>query len=316
MTTLKKTGTVAALLAIALTTTQCSNNQTKLQLRLEEGKSYNFRFSSDQKISQTLMGQQQSVNQFVAMGYSFKVLDVDKDGVMTVQVTYDSVQFKQSGATGTIEYDSTKDAKSTNPLTLGFSALVGKSFSMKIRPDGGVQDIQGADALINDMIKALKIPEGPLKDALMGNMKDQFGDQALKEMMERSLNIYPTQPVKVGDSWQKKVTMTKGFPIIMDTTWTLKELKNGVATVEVVSKLAPNSAAPPIRLEPMEMSYNLTGSQQGTLQLNQQTGFVNQAKLNQNISGQMEMKGIPGTTKSVTVPMQIESLITLEEARK
>ena len=186
--------------------------------------------------------------QTLGFGYNFRVDEVDDDEIASVTVTFDSVLFKQDSPAGKIEYDSSNPPPVVSPTAAGFAALVGQNFSMKISPNGQVSGVVGVEAMLKNMIENLDLPGGPEKDALEKSMTQQFGDQAITETMENLTAIYPDKRVAVGDSWTKRVVISNVFPMILDNTFTLRAIRDGVAFIDFLSTMEPNPSATPIEV--------------------------------------------------------------------
>jgi hypothetical protein len=131
-----------------------------LRLNLREGESLSLRMVTDQNISQTVLGQEQEITQKIGFDFTFLIDAVDADGTAMVQVTYDWVMMEQDGPTGKIVYDSADPPARVPDLAVGFAALVGRGFAMRLSAEGRVQDIQGVDALITGLLEELDLPEG------------------------------------------------------------------------------------------------------------------------------------------------------------
>lgn len=267
---------------------------------------------ADQKIVQTMMGAQQEMEQTVGMGCRFEVQAVDGEGVATVRVTYPAIRFRQKGPMGIIAYDSEKPPASVHPMVKGFAALVGQSFTMVVTPRGHVREVGGVSAMLEHVIEALDLPEGPMKEAMVARLKRQFGDQALKEVMGNMMVTYPAAPVGIGDTWPHRVTLTRGFPMTMDHTLTLKGREGGLATLAVRTKVEPDTGAPPLQLGPMKMTYSLSGTQEGTIQVDKAAGRTRRGTMKQRFTGSVGISGMPGIEGGQTWPISVESTVRFE----
>jgi uncharacterized membrane protein YgcG len=100
--------------------------------------------------------------------------------------------------------------------------------------------------------------------------------------------------------------------MILDSKWTLKERRNGVAIIEVVSTVKPNPEAKPVEIGSSEVtsSAEFTGNQQGLIEMQESTGLIIRSKINQQISGQNKITR-PGVPDKIT-PMDITGVLTLE----
>ncbi len=289
-----------------------AEDKVSLRLNLAEGKTYNLKMTAQQKISQTIQGRKVDMDQTLGMGYSFAVTDVDANGAISAKVTYDSVLFRQKGPTGTVEYDSAHPTATVNPMAKAFAAQLGQSFSLTLTPEGRITKVEGVDKLFDHVLQSMDIPAGPQRDALENSLKQQFGDQAMQDSMEQLTAIYPDEPVDIGDSWNRKVTMSKGFPMQLENTWTLKSRKDGQATIDVKSKISSNANAGPIKMGPVSLKYDFSGQQQGQFVLDEATGWTVSAKTTQKLTGKVNVTGAPGMPAGMSWPITIESTITLE----
>lgn len=302
-------------LAFFVLTACAGKDKIKLQLNLQEGDSYNMRVVIDQKIFQTIIDQNMDMTQLIDIGYYFNVEEVDADGNYRIRVTYHSISHKENGLMGEVEYDSANPSEAPDPLTepirKAYAALLGQSFFMTITPEGEAEDIEGVDAIIAKILEQSDAEGGVAMDLLESSLKKLFGDQALKEMMGNMLSIYPDKPVRVGDSWSRKIVLEKGLPMIINNTWTLKERREGVAFIEVDSTVEPNPDAPSISMMTVKMRYNMTGTQKGTIEVQEDTGWIIRSKLDQNFSGEMMARGL-FQSKGVSWPITIEGVVRQE----
>lgn len=310
-------GILVVILAVSIVSSGSSAaEKIRLQLRLEEGRAYSIQMIVNQEISQTIQGQQQEMTQTIGLGYIFKVEEMEAEGDALVKVTYHSALFKHDGPVGTFEYDSSNPPAEVPLLARGFAALVGQSFSMKISPDGHIKDVQGMNAMLSHILEKLDLPEGTMKTSLEKSLREQFGAQGLKESMETMMAIYPNQPVGIGDSWTERTVISRGLPMILDNTWTLKERKNGLAIIEVSSIVKPNPEAAPMEWGPARLTYDISGKQKGTIELEEATGWTTSGKLTQQFSGQIKAEGGGQIPEGMSWPISIESVISFKSFEK
>jgi hypothetical protein len=266
----------------------------------------------DQEIVQWLQGNETEMLQIIGMGETFKVTDVDDEGAMTIKASFGPVYMKVEGPQGTFEYDS-EDPPDEVPLPAqGMAALVGCSFTVKFTPEGKIEELTGVDEMFDKIIEAIELPDEQMKDQMIEDMKKQFGGDALKEMMENMTAIFPDEPVGVGDFWKQKMAITRGFPMIIESTFTLAGREDGVAELEVESTIQPNPDAEPMKMGGMTMKIKLKGTQEGTLKIDEATGWFVEGKITQEMEGEMVMSGAPGMEEEMSLPMRIKSTITFE----
>jgi len=101
-----------------------------------------------------------------------------------------------------VEYDSTKDNPTGNPLGDFFNKLVGSEFKLTVSKDNKVTKVEGRDAFLNKLIGANPQMEGLLKQIL--------SEDALKEMAEPTFAVVPTGDVTKGKSWERTSKLDMG----------------------------------------------------------------------------------------------------------
>ena len=296
-----------------------ADEKVDLRLRLEKGQSYKTKMAQDLKINQTIPGQQGqqqtiTINQKNETKTIYTVEDVQSDSTLVLKVTYDGMVFKQENPDPNqkIEYDSADTSIAVGPLTAILDAIVGQSFTITITPDGHVKEIKGADALLERIQgKINEIPDAQTRAGVEVNVRRQYGEETLKVNTENSFNMYPDKPVTIGDTWQRKTTMNQGFPMIIDTIYTLKERKNGIAVIDVFAMIQTNKDVGPTEMGPMKLQYNMSGSVTGTMEMQESTGWPIRSNESLRLTGSIIVQR-PEMQQPMSIPMSITGPMTLE----
>ena len=282
---------------------------TQLQWKLAKGKTYYQRTVVEQQIGQEIMGQQQKSELHMGTGLKLQVLGVDAQGNMRIQYTYLWSRLKQVNPMAQVDYDSS----SKSPVSAGaegFAALIGQSYTVRMTPKGQVLDVNGVEQLRDAVLK--KLPAGT--DAAMGmNPVAMYIDPAtVKQMTEANMAIYPDKSVNPGDSWTKEMSMTVGFAMIVQSKWTLEKEEAGVATIGLAATIRTAPNAPPMDAGGMKVKSDLSGTQEGTLQVAEATGLITAAKERQQLKGQIKMAASASAEPAMVMPMTIDSQVTGE----
>jgi len=313
---MNKTLAITALLAVALllipATSRAANDTVDLKLRLEKGQEYKLVITIEQSIVQWIMESEMEMDQTIVLGETFKVTDVDEDGTYTIEVTIGPVAMKMESKMGSFEFDSEDPPDEIPVMAKGIAALVDQAFTLKMTPQGKVVEVSGFEDVFESMMDALEDLEGPMKDQMIDDMKRQFGDDALKEMMENVTAIYPSKPVSVGDSWEQEVVMARTFPLIAKTTYTLAERKDGIASLKIDGTFEPNPDGEPMKMGPMTMKMALKGTQEGTFQIDEATGWFVEGEMTQEMEGEVTVSGAPGAGGEMSIPMRIKGTTTFK----
>jgi hypothetical protein len=103
-----------------------------------------------------------------------------------------------------------------------------------------------------------------------------------------------------------------GFPLVVSTTYTLAERKDGVATLNVEATLKSNPDGKPMEMGPMTIKHELKGTQKGTITIDEATGWYAGGEMTQELEGKMTMSGAPGQTEEASIPISIKSTVTFK----
>ncbi len=267
-----------------------SGDQALLQLNLQEGQVLGLRTTANQVVSETISGMSLVITQTIGMGYSYEVQEVDEArGTAWVKVTYDTVLYKAESSFMNIEYDSENPPETLSPGTEGFAALVGASFRMNVDRFGRILETEGVDEMVQDILDKMNLPAGPLRDQMEEQLQGQYGDEAMRGQMENNLIRYPLHPVAVGDSWSHTSTVPGQMPMSKEDTWTLQARDQGISTIVVDSVISPPEENAPVASGGVELLFELSGRQWGTVHVDEATGWVQDGLIHQNISGSISM---------------------------
>lgn len=289
------------LLGIAAATTlfaACkSDKAVDLKFRLPQGEVVRYTADMKQTINQTVMGNAMTVQQNVLFGMAYKVMSVEGDN-RTVEVSYDRIAMETDAMGQHIKYDS-RDTVGSNPQLAMLGGMIGKPFQMTVSGTGQVLQVSGFDAVLNGMTGN---PNDPSAAAARQQFDQMFSDEAVKQMLSQSTNIYPEKPVKPGDTWNRTLTSAMG-PITMEinNTYKLESANDKTAKVSVNATIVGKTAAGPGAIQ--GMTVDMKGKQSGTLDIEIATGMLQKMDITQDIDGNMEMQGMK-------VPMKIKSVST------
>lgn len=180
-------------------------NARTFALKLEKDKKFYQELKT--QVSQVIKVQGQDVTQKQESTYYFKWTPIKQIGdkwELEQEVEGLKVSIDISG--NTINYDSTQpDASVTagNPTLMDFfKKLVGTKFVVTLDKGLKVEAVSGKD----EFIRKLSGGNSQL-DSLFRNI---VTDDSLKQMCDPTFFLVPESPKKVGDNWQKKMTVSLG----------------------------------------------------------------------------------------------------------
>jgi len=321
-----------------------------LKLRLKPGQKRRLRLIREDKVSLTPMGQRQDIQNVSTADLEFEVEQVDARSVASIRVTYLAIREKGRSAAGTMEYDSTKpDAATGHAFAPTYSAMIGQSFVMKVVSDGRILALQGIDEMYLRMAETIvegedetmrkrareRMTDGAEERAerSIENLNQRYGsrkkrEEAVRDLIKRNpvfaeekvrgmvgnvIMSFPGGPAEIGDSWQGGAVLPAAAPVNIDLTYTLKEKKQSVATIDISSKIELVDEPASTKDSPLaSTTVSMTGSYEGSLQIDSSSGWMIHKKATMRCSGQMKMAPNEQMPQTMTLPVTMESVITVE----
>ncbi len=272
-----------------LASVSIASAQIKLSFNPDKGAKYQYLHEMSQNITQSMMGQEIPMETSIVMNYDMIVTDKNQQETKA-QFTYRDVSYIISSAMMKMGYDSKNPIPNPSDLDKMMNKMLGcfidKTFELRIADDGSVISVTGTDAIIDEMSKAVS-ESGPVGAQIGASLKQQFSDDAVKNMFEQSLKIYPVpaKPVKPGDSWDTEQNISvANMNSSNKTKYTLKSVAKNVATIDVLST---------VNLKPSAgMEGELTGTQAGTMSIDTKSGMPASSELTQKIKGSIKVSGM------------------------
>lgn len=300
----------ALIVLLGMLSSATADEQITLELNLEPGQSITVEMLTRQDIDQTVQGQALNMDQTIGLTSLYEVLDrPSASGGYWMRMTYTHCRFKQTGQMGEIDFDSDRDEGEVPLMARGFSGLVGQSLVIEFKPDGEVVTVEGIEVMLEKMIDAMDLPEGPAKDAARQVMEEQFNPESLKQMMAMSAGVYPGKPVGLGDAWDDQQSLAGMVPMTVDSRYTLAGFDDQTASLDVSGQISPQLDAEAFKIDQAQMMTKMDGTQTGKVVLDRQTGWVKSSEMTQNIQGQMTVT--PPDADPVKIDMVITSTISL-----
>lgn len=277
--------------------------KSTLALHLVKGNTYYMVTNTNMAVSQTISGQFQNVNSTITAKMAFTVTAV-MDTAYAMQVRYDRIGMQMTLPGGTINFES--DKKDPNDI---FSVIMGnmtnKPFSIVMSKTGKLLTISNTEALSNGLFAGVT----QLSDEQMAQFREQlmtsFGPKAFKSNMEIGTAIFPDVKVEKNDKWSVNTDMQTAMQTKMTTTFTLNDITASAYMVHGESVISPSNNTEFTEMNGMPMKYNINGVSQYDLKIDRESGWIAEARINQVIKGNVEIKDNPKLPGGMIIPMTI-----------
>jgi len=284
-------------LSLFIVFTLASTAQTyDLKLNLKKGQHYKQSMIMDMDMNQSIAGQEMKVGTKMQFEFTQTVKSITSKGDFEIESEYSRVAMDMDAMGQQMSYDSnvkdTTDNEFSKTFSKSFGKILGKKFTIVLTPKGKVVEIKG----FKELIEALE--KGKMDASTKKLIEGTFDEHKMTSSFESSYHMLPDNPVKIGDSWAQKKSVESMFPIDISTTYTLKEVNNGIAKIMVKGDFTIKKDD--YEANGMTMKINFTGGYDGFYDLDINTGISNSAQINMPMKGTMEVMGmeVPVIVKS------------------
>jgi hypothetical protein len=281
--------------------------KVKPALDLAKGETYYNITVTNSTISQTLNGQEVTYNVTMSGKTAFKVIDIT-DTVYNMEVIYKSIGMKMQSPQATMDFNSDTPNPQDVPSRL-LAALRDKPFLVSISKNGRVLSVQNIDKIMTSVFDGMTSVDSTQKMQLKAQFTQSFGEAAFKGNLEQTLAIYPGKKVAKNDTWVINTKLESTMSANISTTYQLMDITDAVYVIHGEGKLATLSDKIS-KINGMEATYALTGTMKSDFKIDKKTGWVTEAKLKEDMSGNFNIKDNPQVPGGITVPMTVHSDIT------
>jgi proteasome assembly chaperone (PAC2) family protein len=297
---------IAVLFSISL----MAQNNASLRLNLEKNKVYRLKSASEQTVTQTINGNQQTTDSKIDYSLSLKMIDATADFMVT-EVHIDTMKTKTNAMGKTITVNSAvegdiKSAEMGDVLSCFANRLSKNALYVKMDFTGKVIEIVNAKMLSDVVMKdtsSITIA-GLIGTGVKKQAAEMISSKSLTTIIEMFTYHLPGKQVVAGDNWDINVTTTTGgMSLDINTKYHIDGITGNTANLTVESIIKTSANAAPIISGPAKVTYDdINGLSKSTMTLDISTGLVIEDKAKTHIAGNL---GISGPGFSMTMPMDI-----------
>lgn len=303
---------IYTLLLASIILTSIQAQSIDLSFKLEKGKEYKHITSTKSTVAQNMMGQDINMTMTVNGATSFLVKNITNDNY-EMDATYDELSMTIEMPQGKQSYSSEVSDVNDQVSSL-LRNIKGKTIEVVMSKTGKVKEVRNTKVLeqtINESFEQLPEEE---RAQVKAQVMEAFGDETIKRNMESVSGIYPDKPVKKGDKWIIDTSIDGDVKIKLSTEYELVDFTSECALIKGYATIEPLDSE---TASMIPMNFEFSGSQMSELKIDINTGWIIDAKITQEIEGEVEMnmgenqeiKGMEGGMK-ISMKMVQETVIT------
>jgi hypothetical protein len=287
-----------------------AQNATNLKMNLEKNKLYRLKSLSEQTVTQTVNGVQQTTETRVNYTLALKMIDVTADFMIT-EVRLDTL-ITNTNTMGKIVIMSSvnegniKSAEAADIMSCIMNRLSKNALYVKMDFAGKPLEILNSKMLSDLIMKDTSsiTLTGQTAAAVKKEIVNMISDNSLKTMIGMFTWCLPGKEVSTGDSWNVTQQMTSGGMMLeLITTYLLDGLNGNNANITVESNIRAAENADPIESGGATVTYDdFKGLSRSNMVIDISTGLIVEDKGKTHITGTLDISA-PGF--SMQMPMDI-----------
>ncbi len=301
---------IAALMGVSV----MAQNSTNLKLNLLKNKIYRLKSTSEQTISQTVNGIQQTTNVNSNSVFSIKMMDAKTD-FFVAEIRFDTI-VNQTNAMGKISNISSalegniKSTEMADVMTCIMNRMSKNALFVKMDYTGKVIEIVNLKMFADIVTNDTSTITGQAAEIIKAQIKNTISDKALKTMIEGNTANLPGKEVSKGDKWEILMNMSAGgMSLDVNTVYQLDALKGNAADITAESNIKASDNAAPMEYGAAKITYgDIKGLSKSNMVIDTQSGMLINNSSKTHISGTLNVNA-PGM--SMQIPLEIDSEATV-----
>ena len=297
-------------LAILFSISMLAQNTASLKMNLEKNKVYRLKSVSEQTITQTINGVQQTTESKVNYTFSMKMIDATADFIIT-EVHFDTLVTNTNTMGKEVSYSSVNegDIKSTETadvVSCIMNRLSKNALYVKLDFTGKPLEIINLKLLSDLVLKDTSsiTLTGQTAEAVKKQIVNSVSDSDLKTMVEMFTWSLPGKQVSAGDEWIITQQISSGGMMLdIITTYHLDGIDGNNANITAESDIKTAANAVPIQSGGATVTYDdIKGLSKSNMVIDIRTGLTVENIGKTHITGTL---GVSGPGFSIQMPMDI-----------
>ena len=297
---------VAVLFCISI----MAQNSVNLKMNLEKNKVYRFSSASEQTITQTVNGNQQTIDSKTNNTVSIKMIDATADFMIT-EVRFDTLITNTNSMGKTVNISSVsegniKSTETADVMSCIMNRLSKNALYIKMDFTGKVLEIVNSKMLSDVIMKDTSsiTLTGPMASAVKTQIINLISDKTLKTMVETFTYYLPGKQVSAGDNWNVTLnTNSGGMTLDIITSYHLDGVNGDAANITAESNIKAAENAAPMESGGAKITYDdIKGLSKSNMVIDIRTGLLVEDKAKTHIAGTL---GVSVQGMSMQIPMDI-----------
>lgn len=213
------------------------------------------------------------------------VEELQEDGRKRLRVQYSGVKYSHDIAGEKVSFDSNRSSGPAPPEVQAYQGLVQNGFSFWIGPDNKIIELVGFDQFMQRCLQNTPVSQ---RETVLAKISETSGDDGVANFIDDSIGLLPYNinkehqggAVRVGESWTKTRRLTQPIPMVLKTEYTLRELNDKIARINIAGDIAASKISSPINQHGKSVQLFIRGGKSfGSCLLDRQTGLPLESRI-------------------------------------
>ena len=298
------------LVAVFLSTAiLCNAQRTELRLNLQKGNVYKQVTNAETTIVQDVGGQKLNITMAIEGTFSFLVTSVTDAGY-DMDAKFESLSMSINTPQGSMDFSSER-VDSTDVFSLILGSMINKVFKVAMTRSGEITWVGDVEKLWDGAIDQFPELSEIQRNQIKAQLLNAYGEKALKGNIEMVTAVYPDRAVRIGEKWTVNTNLESGMSAEVTSEYEFTKMTADHVFLKGASKIETSDKDAYIETNGMPMRYNLKGKMTSEIRADRKTGWIEEARINQEIAGDTQIKDNPQIPGGMTIPMTMTSKISI-----
>ena len=276
----------------------------KLRFNFKTSDIYKLELNTEHEIMQEFKGRLHNSLTEVSSLLFFEIQEKTADDVYKMKVWYEKMNILIEAEYYIIEMYSERSLEDGDIMDEIVKNIINQPFNIEMSANGDILKITGLDKIYSNALKSFEFLDKKTKEELRKSLDIAIGKKAIEENLELISAFYPKNEVILGDTWvttSSKESMSTKY----ENNYNLEEISDNIYTINMNANISNNS----VNQGEIPVNYLVSGIQSGKLKINEQTGWIVEGNINQQLSGSVKINKCNEFPDGFECPVQYKTKI-------
>lgn len=293
------------ILILCVFITSASLAQTSLNLNLAQGKEYRQNTDMKMNMSQSFGGQTMDIVMLVTGEMKYVVMGVTPTAY-NIDVTYESMSMEMQMPQATMKFSSINPS-AEDMFSQVLAGMTNKPFQVELSKNGKVLSVKNVGTLFETAFDKFPNVTAEQKDQVKNQLEQSYGEKSFAANMEMMFAIYPDKPVKMGEKWTIEGKLKSSITANVSSTYQYVEDGADFRKIHGTSTITADDTGEYIKSNGVDLRFSMNGTMTSDIKVDKKTGWVLEAKVTQDITGEAHVKGNEQMPDGMSIPMTIKT---------